>query len=80
MERYSEKRLDDAFKHWSGQLEIINSFKLTKENIKYYALIDVISKSDVKLFEKRKHKIYKKCRNYCEMMLERIEDIKKGRN
>lgn len=80
MEKYSEKRLDDAFKHWSGQLEITNSFKLTKENIKYYALIDVISKSDVRLFEKRKHKIYKKCRNYCEMMLERIEDIKKGRN
>lgn len=80
MERYSEKRLDDAFRHWSGQLEIINSFKLTKENIKYYAWIDVLSNSDVKLFEKRRHKIYKKCRNYCEMMLERIENIKKGRN
>lgn len=79
MEKYSEKRLDDAFKNWNNQLEIINSFKLTKENVKYYALIDVLSKSDVKLFEKRKHKIYKKCRQYCEMMLERIENIKKGR-
>ena len=80
MEKYSEKRLDDAFRHWSGQLETINSFKLTKENIKYYAWIDVLSKSDVKLFERRKHKIYKKCKKYCERMLERIEDIKKGRN
>lgn len=80
MEKYSEKRLDDAFKHWRGQLEIINSFKLTKENIKYYAWVDVLSNSDVKLFERRKHKIYKKCRQYCEMMLERIENIKKGRN
>ena len=80
MEKYSEKRLDDAFKHWSGQLEKIKSFQLTKENVKYYALINVLSKSDVKLFEKRKHKIYKKCKQYCEMMLERIENIKKGRN
>ena len=80
MEKYSEKRLDDAFKHWSGQLEKIKSFQLTKENVKYYALINVLSKSDVKLFEKRKHKIYKKCKQYCERMLERIENIKKGRN
>ena len=80
MEKYSEKRLDDTFKNWNNQLEIINSFKLTKENVKYYALIDVLSKSDVKLFEKRKHKIYKKCKQYCEMILERIENIKKGRN
>ena len=80
MEKYSEKRLDDAFRHWSGQLEKIKSFQLTKENVKYYALINVLSKSDVKLFEKRKHKIYKKCKKYCEMMLERIENIKKGRN
>ena len=63
MEKYSEKRLDDAFRHWSGQLEKIKSFQLTKENVKYYALINVLSKSDVKLFEKRKHKIYKKCKN-----------------
>lgn len=80
MERYSEKRLYDAFKHWSGQLEKIKNFQLTKENIKYYAWIDVLSNSDVKLFEKRKHKIYKKCKQYCEKMLERIENIKKGRN
>lgn len=76
MGKYSEKRLDEAFRHWSRQLERINSFKLTKENIEYYAWIDVLSKSDVKLFEKRKHKIYKKCRNHCEMMLEKIENIK----
>lgn len=80
MEKYSEKRLDDAFRHWSGQLEIINSFKLTKEKAKYYAWIDVLSNSDVKLFEKRRHTVYKKCKKYCEMMLERIENIKKGRN
>ena len=76
MGKYSEKRLDEAFRHWSRQLERINSFKLTKENIEYYAWIDVLSKSDVKLFETRKHKTYKKCRNHCEMMLEKIENIK----
>lgn len=76
MGKYSEKRLDEAFRHWSRQLERINSFKLTKENIKYYVWIDVLSKNDVKLFEKRKHKIYKKCRKHCEMMLEKIENIK----
>lgn len=76
MGKYSEKRLDEAFRHWSRQLKRINSFKLTKENIKYYVWIDVLSKNDVKLFEKRKHKIYKKCRKHCEMMLEKIENIK----
>ena len=79
MEWYSEKRVDDAFRHCSEHLEIIKSFKLTKEKAKYYAWIDVLSNSDVKLFEKRKHKIYKNWKKYCEMMLERIENIKKGR-
>ena len=57
MEKYSKERLEKALKYWEEQLQIINEYKLNKDNCWHYQFQGPLSKSDVKFFEKRRHKI-----------------------
>lgn len=76
MEKYSKDRLEKALTYWEQHLQIINEYKLNKDNCWHYQFQGPLSKTDVKFFEKRRHKIYKKCKAYCENKIEIIKEMK----
>ena len=76
MEKYSKARLEKALNYWEQQLQIINEYKLNKDNCWHYQFQGPLSKTDVKFFKKRRHKIYKKCKAYCENKIEIIKEMK----
>lgn len=76
MEKYSKAILEKALKYWEQQLQIINEYKLNKNNCWHYQFQGPLSKNDIKFFEKRRHKIYKKCKTYCENKIEIIKEMK----